>query len=521
MNYLSKLRRCLLVTGLVALAAGSALLAEEPAPAGFLALAGGDRILWIVNGKWDRDQQHFLDWIAWMDATSLGLSPLRMPPRFGQVQRWAEYDGALHLFVSIRGPDQVVTNHYSCSRPSSPGRLADGRLERRLPGDAVPAALAGGSVELPGVWAVVDASTAEEVRLEWEKYQRSQETQPAESQKAAAEQPRHGERSVASRPASPPEGAFLVVYDGAHWRPGFEGPPELRQAARAWLMISGERCCLFWQVNVMDETIHCVQRDKGDAQHWVEMPPVRFARPVAVGFAGVLNRQLVFAALVEDESEDHLRCESRVFMPGSRGWHEQPALKEADGKVLLLPADSVVGGVRDMLALLREGTGGPEVGLWSPADGRAVLAFAPVPVYKSDAQPGLPGRLQEMAWLMVVVAIILLVYWRRRESISLPLALPPGLATADFGRRGLAAVMDMAPAGAIVGLIWRAQFADYISAWKAGMEAQDTAPPASHGLFWAWLCFVLLYAGWCLAFELCLFASPGKRLLGCSVVSET
>jgi uncharacterized RDD family membrane protein YckC len=61
----------------------------------------------------------------------------------------------------------------------------------------------------------------------------------------------------------------------------------------------------------------------------------------------------------------------------------------------------------------------------------------------------------------------------------------------------------------------------YYDAWWASYEYNDRVGPSGDSLLWAGVCFTLIYAGWCTAFELFGAAPPGKRLLRCAVVSET
>lgn len=498
------------VSLLIALVTCGALHASAPAPGDSLALAGGDQILWIVSGEWNGDQRRFLNWIARMDPATLDLSPLRMQALLGRSVCSAEWHGVLYLFVAGVDSDQAKASHYSYDRSG------ETRRERRLPDEALPTALAGGSEALPGLWAVVDGQTAQQVQASWEEYQRSLETQPAEDPTTP---PAADRLSVASRAATlSADGDFLVMYDGTRWQPGFRAPTGSPPAARVWLAISDRTCHLFWQANPKDASLRYAQRDR---ETWMEMPPLRFSRPVAAGCAGVMNRQLVFAALVEDERGDAVRCESIVFLPTTQSWREQPAIKSTDGKPLLLPKGSRVAVFRDMLALLRPSQAGAEVGLWSAAAGQPVLPFAPVPVYKTQESATRSNQLREMISLVVAGGIVLLVYWRRRDHINLPAALPRGLVVADLGRRGLAAVIDMLPAGLIVGAVWHAPLSEYYDAWWASYASRDSAPPTGDPLLWASICFALIYGGWCAAFELLWSASPGKRLLRCAVVTES
>lgn len=505
--------RFLLACACALLPATARLEAESTAPARTFALTGNDHLLWIISEKWDSDQEAFLNWITWMDPVSMALRQLPVDPQYGQLQALAAWEDSLHLFVKIERPGLTTTGHFAYSRSTRPQR------ERRLPDDALPLAIAGGSAELPGLWALVDGLTAEAVRVEWEEHQRSLATQPVTEPTSAAEDRPAREPAISARPPEPTaDGFFLVAYDGVRWRPGFAAPPNAGHIARAWLAVSGGRCHLFWQNAAGELTVQYASRE---AETWTNGPPLRFSRPIAQATAGLLNKQLTFAALLEDESHDGLRCEPRVLMPDGQAWIERPPLLAPDGEaILILPKDAMIAGFGDKLAVLRPGEPDPQVGLWSPADGRVLLPFAPVP-FRTSSSDATGDRIQEVAYLLAVIGIVLLVYWRRRDTISFPVVLPPGTMAADFGRRGLAALIDMLPAAVIVYLVWRQALSDYFAAWEEAIQTQQTAGPNWWNLGVAWITFASLYTGWCLAFELFMATTPGKRLLGCQVVSES
>jgi uncharacterized RDD family membrane protein YckC len=128
----------------------------------------------------------------------------------------------------------------------------------------------------------------------------------------------------------------------------------------------------------------------------------------------------------------------------------------------------------------------------------------------------------EFIGMLVVGAVVVLLLWRRQESLSYPLALPQGIRIAGLGRRAAAMALDMLPAGIVVLWWWYepiTRFGQQVYAARAD-EERLAALVAPATLAWAWLTFRLLYAGYCLLFELLWSATPGKRLLGCTVLSE-
>jgi uncharacterized RDD family membrane protein YckC len=123
------------------------------------------------------------------------------------------------------------------------------------------------------------------------------------------------------------------------------------------------------------------------------------------------------------------------------------------------------------------------------------------------------------------VAILLLVFWRRQESISTPVALPADLRVVGPGKRALAAMLDMIPAAAIVTILWFDPLSGYCrefyDAAKTGQAQAMEALPWPQSLTWAWMWFRLVYTAYCIGFEIVWRATPGKRLLRCAVMTET
>lgn len=488
-----------LCTGAVILAgslAGPVLAQEKDRSARILSAAGNDQILWIVTGEWEGER--FLNYFAWVERASLQIRQVPwLLPQEGEVQRSAVVGETLHVFYRSGV-------HYSYSSSES-------RRGLRLPDNVVPAAIAGGPGEpRPVLWAVVPAETARKVANEWAEIQRADETQPAESLPDLTEVP-----SMSTRPAG--QGFELVRYNGLHWQPAFPAPDALTSGERVWLAVGGERQLIFWKRAPGAQRLRFARRVQDE---WVEGPTIEPGGPIEAAFAGVLNKRVVFAALVSRPGESRPSCKGWVLVPDEDRWLPlgTPVVQvDQERQPLVLPEGSVLAGFVDKVAVLRMGDAGPQLGFWSPGD--PLVDFRPVEIRRTPV--GSPGsaHARELAATAVVTVVLLLVFWLRHDSISSPASLPPGLAVADIGRRGAAAFVDMLPSALIVGLIWHAPLAAYIEEFRRGSETGERAPWPDQ-LTWAWLAFIGLYTAWCLGFELYLTTTPGKRLLRCAVTAE-
>jgi len=511
---LSRAVRGVAVWVVLACVACSAARGQSEQPAYELAVAGNEQVLWLVVGKWDPQRELFLQWLFYLDEKSRVRPARQIEPQEGRLEHWALVDEGLHVFFA-RG------THYRYTRRRP-------RREKRLPGHVVPEALAGESGNnRPCLWAVVGAETADAIDTEWARTLRQRATQPASD--APWSPGRGGEPGLTSRPADRPEGTYhLVQYDGTDWKPGFAAPSDCRHSKRFWMCFSGGRQQLFWQ-RVRDDCEIQYACYAGD--HWEIGPALRLSQPPRVGFAseiGQENRQLAFGALAAVPNEpQRLQFEAWVRRagvgePASGRWDQLPSPESGDEKNVHLPAGSSVGVFGDRFVFLRMGQSEPEVGLWPTTGGAPDQPFREVPVGQADRGPQGPRGVTDLAPTFILAAVLLLVLWRRQESAAHPVILPAGLKVTGPGRRGLAALIDIVPPAAAV--VWRwfepiTIFADDVIAARTSEQMEELVWPRE--LLWAWLCFVLLYTAYCTLFEMVLFCTPGKRLLGCRVLSET
>lgn len=478
--------------------------------------SGGERILWLVTGLRDPGGEKLVQWFSYLDRFG---DPLRVPPispQLGRIARVATVGDAIHVFF-----DDGV--HYCYSK-------AGDRRELRLPDAAVPVAVAG---EAPGrqplLWALVTSHTAGRVETEWLERQQRQASRPAV--RGAAQTP-----SPASLPAvEEPEpttqlfGRYhLVRYDGLSWRPGFDAPPGFTTAARVWLTCGREnRQILIWQTDAKSQEILSSWRIDN---HWQTNEPLKLPEAPTAGFAMAGGDEMLFAALIhEPGGAGGLRCWvwkiSPPPKPRMRGeWHAISSPVLEDGKPLEMDATSAVAAFGDHLAVVRPAGNKAEVGLWSLKDGKPARPFATVPARQGESTPRSSYRnLVDVLILAVLMVVILLIFRRRHEHMMVPVVLPAEVVVANLGKRVGAAIVDMLPAMILVGWLWYApitDFSDEIHAVRrSGGRLQDVSLPQT--LFWAGLTFRLIYAAYCLVFELLWSSTPGKRLMGFTVVTES
>jgi uncharacterized RDD family membrane protein YckC len=501
------------LVGLVALAAAEICLAQQSAkkePERLqLNAAGSDEILWLLVGEKEPKGKTVLNRLAYADRDSSTLHASSALPQIGEVAQAAVVGNVLHVFFT-----DGIHQHYSTTRAATRGV--------RLPGNVVPEAVAGGNTNgMPVLWAVVGADTADTVAKNW-----------AETQRRAATQPFGGlgpESRPETQPAERPsiKGDYaLVMYDGDDWRPGMPAPEGADRAERLWLCTSANRFHLFWEKSKASANIQYAWYENGQ---WTPGPELELPQPPVEATVQVANTELTFASLTP-ETRDQLHCSCwRRPAAGDAAtkWTASAELRTSDGKPLLLPSGTAVAIFGSSLAVLEQTAGQAELGLWSVARGGAPeSAFRAVPLRRHTSEPSSQPGVREFTTTIIVAFILLLVFWRRQSSFAVPLELPPGLAIARPAKRALGALIDIAPALLLVFWWWHGPITAFAAELRAASdEAKNVGsmPPVGfpEAVIWAGVTFRLIYAAYCMVFELWLSTTPGKRLMGCYVLSET
>jgi len=515
--------------------------ADEAAETLQLAVAGHEEAAWLIVGRPDGQKDVFVYRFARMDISQARPEPVvSISPQRGTMQRWAAVGDALHVFYAA---DAVFTEQGAHYRYD--GDRAGARA--RLPGPVLPLAVAGAQGnDQPVLWAVVQAPTAAEVEAQWREALEmpllgvgpqttsepfASETESLLTAPPVVQAPEDGPQDEPPDPST----LHLVQFDGLLWEPGRAGPAESAEADRVWLAVGGEnQFHLLWQGRQKTDTLRYARWDPAQEQ-WREAAPLAIGLKSEPVFVGLVNRNLIVALQVPaagDAGQWH--CRLRTFATdessdASGSWRSLPPLlvsAEEGAEELSLPAGAAVGGFADKLVLLRAAGEGPEVALYQPlAGGGPVQDFQEVPLARQGTISPSERGWRDLAAMVAVVALLLLVFWRRQEAVLGPTPLPEGIEAVRPGKRIAAAVLDMVPAAVVVGIIWYEPLAAFGRAfWPAfssGRAELFEQVPRPEALAWAGVWFRILFAGYGMVCEQLWQATPGKRLLGCEVRMET
>lgn len=480
----------------------------QPQSARELSAAGSDEMLWIALGEWGQDREEFNTRFWCRQSQSEKTIPPRLPmPQLHRVRQCAVVGQVFDVFFN-----NGVHYRYSESR---------GRRVHQLPGKALPLAVAGESQgDGAKIWAVVSPEVAVGVESSWRRYQ--------ESLIADKDDDESGKDSPTTQvdasplPVSSDRTPRIVMYDGRVWQPMGVAIPECTEADAYWLAVADGRRHLFWMKADAGREINHARYEK---DQWTIGAKIIASAAVRKAAVAVANKHVVFAALVQDLNEQGLRCErwSRGMSgPLADAWNHPAPVLDAKGASLRLPLGSAVALFGDRLALVQLVKDGPEVGYWIyEAGGKPEKPFTALSMSTSTEGPGSPAGLRDFLTMLVIAGMLMLVFWRRQDSPESMAVLPPGLQVAGPAKRTLAFAIDAAPAAAIVLLVWHGSIGSFYHALSAASASGEPAVEWPSEIVWAWFWFRVIYTVYSTVFEVVWSATPGKRLVGCMVISET
>jgi uncharacterized RDD family membrane protein YckC len=568
-----------LVFALVALLfplAGYSSAAPESKPRVTVKAAGDDGGAWLIRTSWrgyateslGLGSEGLLNIFAWQRLGGARLEPVGLPPEIGRIVRWAASGPYLYVFY-----DDGTYRSYS---PEAR------RIEIDLPRHVVPIAVTG-MVSEPtqphvGLYAIVPYEVGREIQRR-AKEAATQPTTPGTPRTAPASAPGSADTrsapllacskatdSSAVRREQPPqigpaeteaEATFaLVAYENGRWR--YVGPvemlPEHIKPDGLWLCASGspQAVYAFWPAAgaADDASISVLNCSRWQDGRWTALPKISLGGPLGYGAAMYLDSRVAFAAGLRATAGSGRQSTRPAEEPAAAGksqptsspaatpaatwrawswavdrWHPgEPFTFDPETAASLsatpgLTALAPLGGNIFVAAVARAGE--IEVGVWPPEGGPPKRRLEVTKVFELPRKPLIDPRMRDWLGLIIVLSVLALVFWRRQESLTVPASLPKGLVLAAYWKRLVAGVLDLLPAAVATAWLWYAPAMEYWQALAAASAGwKDTMPTAPDSLLLGWLLVRVLYAAYCGIFEWMWGATPGKRLLGCRVLSE-
>ncbi|HKQ49212.1 MAG TPA: RDD family protein [Phycisphaerae bacterium] len=471
-----------LAAALIALLAGG-LSANAQAPdwkAARVWVAGDDAQVWVVAAG--EPKGSVLPLVQFWHADlkeGAAIGPrqrLNLPPVAGDPVAIAADAGGLHVLYS-----DLTTFDYFVKRPISPG--ANWQAQCNI----APLAWCGDAGE-HGLWALVETkSLVPQGRSADDEQADMAETRPA--------------MEITERLA------LLQLRDGFWHRQS--GPPAAVLGKRFWLAARKGDLHLFWYAG---GEVHVTTLQGSD---WTSPELVLKGDTIRYAWAGANEQGPIFMAC--RPAEDGL-ARVDLYRRGNGAWSMSEPLREGTEFLSVDPRRTALAIAGDQVVIARRAENGQIQFGSSDLTGTRPIRFEPLSLERE--QPPSSGEWQDAIVLGLVLGMMTLVLWKRRDQVAAPIALPIGLVPAAVWRRVLATILDLVPAVLLVLPWWVSVMPDPASYGDVqSLMKQSDDPEMMAKLAPIYYTATLLYGLWCMIWEMLIGSSPGKYLFGCRVLS--
>ncbi len=487
----------LLLGAVVLVALPWAASAREPR----VGMAGNSSCLWVYNIGRDAETGASHVAFALREASDEKARYWPVPaPGVGTRIAWVAVSGeTLHL-IFADGTQRSL--HFPTT-----GRIhvAELRPEARLPGDALPLALA---ADAGVVYAVVAGPGTRSLRP------------PPTSAPSEAEH--DGEPAVTT--ASADESAVAddtgcaystVRYELGEWRFDRDLPPELASVRAVWLAVRDGTYHVWYALSTAAGTIHY---RRGDQNGW--------SAPSSVGVIPAEDVLAVAApgadpmVVLRVARRDPATIPVDVLVRSGVDWRRVHLQASDKSPVDVQSAQLAASAFGDQIALaIRAEANVVRVGLWS-TDGTVVESAEELNALSLPEDVLLDEQARLILPFAVLGALLLTVLGLRRSAIVEAAELPSDRTVASFARRVGGSVLDLLLVSPLTYPVLRNPLTALRHGGASSIADQQAIMTFSYDLFWYWLAAMAIYVFYCALFEATLSATPGKLVFRCRVCDE-
>jgi len=294
-------------------------------------------------------------------------------------------------------------------------------------------------------------------------------------------------------------------------------PQSTEPYSQRWMCAADGAVHLFWSPDASGSRVWHVRWQEGA---W--SPPETMQVPAEQMLTAFLVNQQIIAAFAPPPDPMGGRASLHFARLTPQGWTQRAVSLSGEGlsDAALGPSRLAVAPLgQNILIAAWQADGAVAAGLTSLTDASvelaSVAAARPVETPPSTVGPTPP-------WMVaaLMAGIMLVLFWRRQSALLRPAPLPAELTCAALWRRALAFAIDALPAAAVTTPLWHALAAKVIAAGPPEQIDPATHAALLHAFWIAWAGFRCLHGAYCALGEALMGSSPGKRLLGCRVVTE-
>lgn len=488
------------LTQLVALCVGPA---EGAAPPPRLPqLAGSKDVIWAIRTRKSEEPGGQLE-ISYCPRVGerMLFRPLSVGRLRGKVVRSAAYEDALHVFFESGG-------HYQFEIPKRGQTTQTWAPQLQLPGATIPLALTGDEADAC-LYALVDGKTAG----------RLIKTGQGETQDI--ETPEDHQELVDERQAAIASAAVVLVqYRNRAWSvvdalpESVSGDQPMRLAAHGGqvFVLAG---------NGRDGDVIWVQWRKRSGFDVAPIDDLSIDRVVGMM---VIDKSPVLVVQIADE-----KGSGAGYVPWVRtdGTWDSGSPISVDGQPLSRAADTIRFdrfGSR-IVAMWTASDQGVVAGAWDVSGGDARIKPESIAILSLSPNAPQSEQLRVLIGAVALVALLFIVFVRRRESFLVDLPTPPGYELASFHRRLIAFTIDaflvQMVAYPVVLAPWFAAHID-MTADFAEMSEQFQLTLLTDGqeFFWRWMAASAMFVVYGAVCEGLFAATVGKLIMGLRICSD-
>jgi len=442
-------------------------------------VSGGDGHVWVVaaseaKGTALSNVQFWYSPVHEGEAIQL-RQRLLLPPVAGNPVAVAADAGGLRVLFS-----DLTTCDYFFKRPFSPGA---NWLEQCR---SAPLAWCGDASE-PMLWALVETEAL------------APPTTQADEDGIAASPPT--EEEIQERLT------VLRLRDGLWQRTA--GPPSAEAGRRFWITARAGDLFLFWD-DGKQIRISTLEHDQ-----WSEPEAVLKGESIRHAWAGTHAGGPVFIA---GRKKSDAAAQIEVYQRRDGVWSMTGRLREGNEFLSIDPRAAALGVAGGQIVVARRTAKGQVEAGASDLEGVRPVRFETLSLQRE--QPPAASDWQDAMVLGLVLGVMTLVLWKRRDQVAAPIMLPPGLVPAAVWRRALATALDFAPAFLLMMPWWlkvMPETAHYGDLQTLLQQSED--PELQAKIAPVQYTTILVYGLWCMVWEMLIGTTPGKYLFGCRVMS--
>ncbi len=475
-----------------------------------LGLYGSDDVLWIFLRKPDKTGTLHLYFSFWLqrDIQRGGHFRPHIQGLSGGIAKAALRGTDLHAIYRDGTHWRYQAQAFSRLPTAKPLRVA----ERNIPGNVVPAALGfdrGRSV----LYALITARQAHEmIKLE-------QEATALREEAVHDDDPiEKTQRAIVTPLQEITTDYAIIYYEEGRWRVDRNAPSDLTLGSEVQTIVGdGDAIHLLYEDGAIPNTYLYKQSASASAS-WSSSSPISFDAPLESAILSLSDQSpLMVVSLGHNNSID-----VSIYRFQDDSWRLSNVLSDSEGHVRHFTRPVAVSLFADTIAVARQDADHVvSVGRWSLETGLPVEPAKTVIALQHYMLTTPESRVRTLIQYGILGGILTVVFLRRRESVTVVASIKDDQQLAPFTRRLASFLVDMS----ILFPLWGALLFRQIMAMDGAMSAfepmgggESISP--NHLQFWLMAIIGAIFGTYCLIFESIGAATPGKRLLGLTVVSD-